>query len=193
MRVNEKMRKALSILLCLCMLLQNAPVMAFAVTTDNLCEHHTEHTAECGYREGSAGSACAHEHSEDCYAILECLHTCGEECADGCTHECTVDNGCITMELDCHHVHGGCGYSEGTAEVPCGHVHNESCGYAEAVAGNPCANAETDPECDHSGDCGFVAAVDKVIIGNIMLLIPGFAMVNAFKALIGGEMITGLL
>ena len=160
MRVNEKMRKALSILLCLCMLLQNAPVMAFAVTTDNLCEHHTEHTAECGYREGSAGSACTHEHSEDCYAILECLHTCGEECADGCTHECTVDNGCITMELDCHHVHGDCGYSEGTAEVPCGHVHNESCGYAEAVAGTPCANAETDPECDHSGDCGYVAAVE---------------------------------
>lgn len=32
-----------------------------------------------------------------------------------------------------------------------------------------------------------------VIIGNIMLLIPGLVMVNAFKALIGGEMITGLL
>ena len=54
MRVNEKMRKALSILLCLCMLLQNAPVMAFAATTDNLCDHHTEHTPECGYREGGA-------------------------------------------------------------------------------------------------------------------------------------------
>ena len=90
MRVNEKMRKALSILLCLCMLLQNAPVVAFAATTDNLCDHHTEHTAECGYREGSAGSACTHEHSEDCYAILACLHECGDACAEGCVHECTV-------------------------------------------------------------------------------------------------------
>ncbi|MBQ8237468.1 MAG: hypothetical protein IJZ39_04915 [Oscillospiraceae bacterium] len=159
----EKMKwikKGISALLALNMVLSSVPLPAFAATTDNLCEHHTEHTAECGYREGSAGSACTHEHSEDCYAILECLHTCGEECADGCNHECTVDNGCVRLELDCHHVHGDCGYSEGTAEVPCGHVHNESCGYVEAVAGNPCANAETDPECDHSGDCGFVAAVE---------------------------------
>ena len=159
----EKMKwikKGISALLALNMVLSSVPLPAFAATTDNLCEHHTEHTAECGYREGSAGSACTHEHSEDCYAILECLHTCGEECADGCNHECTVDNGCVRLELDCHHVHGDCGYSEGTAEVPCGHVHNENCGYVEAVAGNPCANAETDPECDHSGDCGFVAAVE---------------------------------
>ena len=160
MNVNEKMKKALSILLCLCMLLQNCPVVALAAHDDNLCEHHTEHTAECGYVEGSAGSACTHEQSEDCYAILDCKHTCGDECAEGCTHECAVENGCVRLELDCRHVHGDCGYSEGTAEVPCGHVHNESCGYAEAVAGNPCANAETDPECDHSGDCGFVAAVE---------------------------------
>ena len=34
MRVNERMKKLLSILLCLCMLVQNAPVMAFAATTD---------------------------------------------------------------------------------------------------------------------------------------------------------------
>lgn len=40
---------------------------------------------------------------------------------------------------------------------------------------------------------GLADSVDKVIIGNIMLLIPGLATVNAFKDLIGGEMITGLL
>ncbi|MBQ6999757.1 MAG: leucine-rich repeat protein [Oscillospiraceae bacterium] len=159
----EKMKwikKGISALLALNMVLSSVPLPAFAVTTDNLCDHHTEHTAECGYREGSAGSACTHEHSEDCYEILECLHTHNDECDDPCTHECTVDNGCITMELDCRHVHGDCGYSEGTAEVPCGHVHNENCGYVEAVAGNPCANAETDPECDHLGSCGYVAAVE---------------------------------
>ena len=166
MRINERMKRALSILLCVMMLVQYVPTHAFAATMDNLCEHHTEHTAECGYREGSAGSACTHEHSEECYEILNCLHECGTECEQGCTHECTVDNGCITMELDCRHVHGDCGYSEGTAEVPCGHVHNESCGFAEAVAGNPCANAETDPECDHSGDCGYVAAVEGAPCGH---------------------------
>jgi len=153
MRKHERTRKVLSILLCVLMLVQYVPTTAFAVGSDNLCEHHATHTAECGYAEAVAGSDCTHVHSESCYALLSCVHEQEE-------HECTVENGCITMELDCRHVHGDCGYSEGTAEVPCGHVHNESCGYAEAVAGTPCANAETDPECDHSGDCGFVAAVE---------------------------------
>lgn len=36
-------------------------------------------------------------------------------------------------------------------------------------------------------------SIDKVNIGNIMLLIPGLATVNAFKDLISGEIITGLL
>lgn len=40
---------------------------------------------------------------------------------------------------------------------------------------------------------GFADSIEKVIIGNIMLLIPGLSMVNAFKDLIGGEVITGLL
>ena len=179
MRVNEKMRKALSILLCLCMLLQNAPVMAFAATTDNLCDHHTEHTAECGYREGSAGSACTHEHSEDCYAILDCKHTCGDECDDPCTHECTVENGCITMELDCRHVHGDCGYSEGTAEVPCGHVHDDACGYVAASEGTACGHSCADQGCtlnedgtytclhaEHDETCGYVAPVEGVACGH---------------------------
>ena len=161
----EKMKwikKGISALLALNMVLSSVPLPAFAATTDNLCEHHTEHTAECGYREGSAGSACTHEHSEDCYAILDCLHECGTECEQGCTHECTVDNGCITMELDCRHVHGDCGYSEGTAEVPCGHVHNENCGYVEVVYEVLCDCAETDESGNliHTEGCGYVAAVE---------------------------------
>lgn len=41
--------------------------------------------------------------------------------------------------------------------------------------------------------CGLSDSVDKVIIGNIMLLIPGLATVNAFRDLIGGDTISGLL
>lgn len=40
---------------------------------------------------------------------------------------------------------------------------------------------------------GIADSVDKVIIGNIMLLIPGLAAVNACKDLIGGEMLSGVL
>lgn len=41
--------------------------------------------------------------------------------------------------------------------------------------------------------CGLSDSVDKVIIGNIMLLIPGLATVNSFRDLIGGDTISGLL
>ena len=100
MRVTERMKNIFSILLCLCMLVQNVPVMAFAATGDNLCDHHIQHTAECGYAEGCEGAPCNHVHSEDCYVIVECTHTCSDECDDPCTHECTVESGCVNMELD---------------------------------------------------------------------------------------------
>lgn len=50
-----------------------------------------------------------------------------------------------------HHTQhdGACGYTEGTAEIPCSHEHNESCG------------GLTDPAaCNHSHDeaCGYVPA-----------------------------------
>lgn len=43
------------------------------------------------------------------------------------------------------------------------------------------------------GRAGFTEAVDKVMIGNIMLLIPGLAMINSFKDLVGGETMSGIL
>jgi len=168
MRVNEKMKKLLSILLCLCMLLQNAPVMAFAATTDNLCDHHTEHTAECGYREGSAGSACTHEHSEDCYKIVACKHTHDDTCSSGCSHTCTVENGCITMELDCHHTHGDCGYAEAVAPQECTTcqsvlTHAENCGYVAPVAEVTCDCVPgEDGTLVHTEGCGYVAPVAEV-------------------------------
>lgn len=41
--------------------------------------------------------------------------------------------------------------------------------------------------------CGLAQGLDKIIIGNIMLLIPGLAMINGLKDLIEGELLTGLL
>lgn len=178
MRRMEKMKKVWSVLLAISMVMSWVPIPTHAAQTDGLCEHHSIHTEDCGYVEAVIGADCTHEHSEDCYALLACLHSCGDECADGCAHECTVDNGCITMALDCHHIHGDCGYSEGTAEIPCGHSHDASCGYVEAVAGNPCADAETNPECDHTGDCGYVAAVEGQPCGHTEHFGCGYALAS---------------
>ena len=105
------------------------------------CEHHTEHTADCGYQEAQPRADCTHEHTEDCYKIVEnCIHehmeSCypeeisGEEKASSsdaeekqpteCSHLCSEENGCIIKELDCHH------------------EHDESCGYREEIKGSLC-------------------------------------------------------
>ena len=96
-------KRILSMMLVLCMVLGMMPVSAFAAETDNLCDHHTEHTADCGYAPAVEGSPCTHE--------------CGEECAEACGH--------VHDEL--------CGYVEAAAEVPCGYVCEESHGEATRV------------------------------------------------------------
>ena len=53
---------------------------ASAVHT-GLCEHHPEHTEDCGYTEGTEGAACKHEHTEDCYTLVKkCIHKHDESC-----------------------------------------------------------------------------------------------------------------
>ena len=155
----EKMRwikKGISVLLALNMVLSSVPLPAFAAAEDNLCEHHPVHTAECHYAEGSPGSACTHEHSEDCYKIVECLHTCGDECANGCGHSCTVENGCITMEADCHHTHGDCGYAPATEGTPCNHVCEVKVNSADSCYKLLCSHKDG----GHDNACGYAASVE---------------------------------
>ncbi len=121
---------------------------ASAVHT-GLCEHHPEHTEDCGYTEGTEGAACEHEHTEDCYTLVKkCIHEHDESCypvlegsasentatpseaeeaqPTACTHECSEESGCITKELSCPHERGEhdgtCGYIPATEGTPCGYT-----------------------------------------------------------------------
>lgn len=76
-------KRFLSLLLCGAMLFSLCPQATFAegVEAGGLCEHHPQHTAECGYTEGSEGTPCSHEHTEDCYILAtQCVHEHGPEC-----------------------------------------------------------------------------------------------------------------
>ena len=111
-----------------------------------LCKHHPEHTEDCGYTKGTEGSACEHEHTEDCYTLVKkCIHEHDESCypvLEGsvsentatsseveeaqpteCTHECSEESGCKTKKLSCRHERG---------------EHDDSCGYIPATEGTPC-------------------------------------------------------
>ena len=147
-----KWKRPAAFLLAAAMIFTMPGVPAFAVETDvsavhtGLCEHHPEHTEDCGYTEGTEGAACEHEHTEDCYTLVEkCIHKHDESCypvLEGsvsentatsseaeevqpteCTHECSEESGCITKKLSCPHERG---------------EHDDSCGYIPATEGTPC-------------------------------------------------------
>lgn len=134
-REEKAMRKRIfAAFVCLCMLMALVPSMAYAdgaASVGGLCEHHPQHDSACGYSEGTAEVPCNHEHTEDCYTLVEnCVHGHTEECysagstePDLCSHVCSEESGCITKELDCKHVHDEeCGYIPATAGTPCTYV-----------------------------------------------------------------------
>ena len=99
-------RRVLSLALCAAMVLTLLPLPARA---EGICEHHPEHTADCGYQAAVEGQDCTHSHDDSC----------GYQEASPCTHSHDAS----------------CGYREARS---CTHVHNDTCGYVEAVAGSPC-------------------------------------------------------
>lgn len=141
-------KQILSILVSTCLVMGMLPAVSFAaedngeiVDTSGLCEHHTAHDETCGYVEGIEGSPCTHEHGAECYTeVTSCTHTHTEECypvldndisgndatpsepgePTECSHECSVESGCIVQELNCLH------------------EHDENCGYVQEVEGHPC-------------------------------------------------------
>ena len=90
MKVSETIKKTLSFLLCLCMLVQYVPMMAHAADQDNLCEHHADHNAECGYVEGETECAyhcdvcLGHDHGEEDEILCTCESEDGVEHAPFC-------------------------------------------------------------------------------------------------------------
>ncbi|MBT9776939.1 hypothetical protein GPL15_10525 [Clostridium sp. MCC353] len=138
-----KWRRTLSVLLPIAMLfsmtgmntvsaLEGGPVIGGS----GLCEHHKEHTADCGYTEGMPEVPCAHEHRDECYKeVTNCTHAHRDECY-GDEIPTATDSG-ASEPLDCAHI---CDEESGcvTAELDCQHKHDENCGYAPAVPGTPC-------------------------------------------------------
>ena len=133
---TNPMRRLLSLALSVVMVLTVLPMPSIAAEGDGLCEHHPEHTADCGYVAAVEGRDCGHVCGEDCYTVTtDCQHVHDESCysdgvlpaegeekaADACAHTaCTEESGCVTKAHTCTHKHDG------------------SCGYVEAVAGSPC-------------------------------------------------------
>ena len=105
-------KRWLAVVLCLCMVFPSVVTLVSAeeepAYTGGPCEHHTEHTEECGYVEAVEGKPCQHEHTEDCYAEVSAESE--------------------SVEPTCSHVHDeNCGYAAPTEGTPCTHEHTEEC------------------------------------------------------------------
>ena len=148
-----KLKKRIAALLMAgAMVCSTLPVNVLAVESSDqnvggLSEHHAEHTEDCGYTEGSEGTPCNHEHTEDCYTLVtSCVHKHTADCYPAesvsdntaspsdaenrepteCSHECSEDTGCIKKELDCKHEHDeACGYVPATEGRSCGYICGE--------------------------------------------------------------------
>ena len=184
-------KRIFSIFTAFALLFSTLPVNALAVgnaDAGGLCEHHPSHTAECGYTEGAEGTPCNHEHTEDCYTLVEnCVHEHGPECypADSvsdntatpsdaedrepteCTHVCSEDTGCIKEKLDCQHEHDDeCGYIPATEGTPCTFV-CEDCGEESTEPEETAKPEEAKCRCDSlctgenvNADCPVCGAED---------------------------------
>ena len=107
-------RRVLSLALCAAMVLTLLPLPARA---EGICEHHPEHTADCGYQAALEGQDCAHSHNSLCgyQEASPCAHShddaCGYREASNCTHQHTEE--CGGNGESCTHSHdGSCGYQE---------------------------------------------------------------------------------
>ena len=147
-------KRTLCSILAFVMVLGYVPATAFASEADGLCEHHTQHTTECGYSAAVAGHDCGHAHTEECYqSVTECVHTHGDcgyvPAVEGQSCDCQPDENGEIVHTE------GCGYVEAVAEIPCDHVcseetgcvtkalncqhqHDAACGYAKETAETPC-------------------------------------------------------
>ena len=81
-RKGGRLRQSMGFLMAAALIFNTLPASGFAVSASEqekgLCEHHPEHTAECGYAEAQP---CTHVHGEECYkTVTECVHEHTDEC-----------------------------------------------------------------------------------------------------------------
>lgn len=176
MAAKTTRHQLLAAFLSVCMILSlfNG-IAAFAeppegVNETGLCEHHTEHTAECGYAEPAEGKPCAHIHDETCgYAEpgegAPCAHTHDNACgySEG-TEEIPCDMGCADTDGDGQVNHAeDCAYTPVGGGSPCTHGHNDACGYAAPTEGQACRHLHDDvcgcKEAVEGSPCEFVCEI----------------------------------
>lgn len=152
MKRIRKGKQLLAIVLSVLLVISGLPAVVFAKrqAEKGLCEHHPEHTADCGYVQAQP---CEHEHTEDCYTdelicnYIESEDTTASDSEADHTH---VQEWCY--RLDCphergeHKVNGSEADREGVLglDADCGYDEGKPCKYICEF----CRETYHDPEPD---------------------------------------------
>lgn len=163
-KTRTRAKRWLAMFLCLCMIFPSAVTLVSAAEepayTGGICEHHPEHTEDCGYIEAVEGHPCTHAHDENCgyqepTEEIPCTHAHDENCGyQAAVAEIPCNQGCTDTDESGNIIHQeGCAYQPAVEEQPCTHTHDESCGYRAATEGSPCTHV-------HDENCGYVETVE---------------------------------
>lgn len=158
------MKRVVSVVLAVAMLVGMIPTTAWAAgdaLSAGCCEHHQTHDNSCGYKAAIEGSNCTHQHTADCYEKEACIHTHGEKCSVTCSHVCSTDTGCITMQRECTHLAHDteCGGLDEKNPV-CNHICEVAVDSEESCYALLCSHAEPDV---HDEVCGYVENVAEKV------------------------------
>ena len=101
-----------------------------------ICEHHREHTKDCGYEASVEEKSCTHVHTDACYKeVLTCeMEETEAHAHTAACYDSSENLICGKAETEAHQHDTAC-YEK---KLQCGHTHTADCGYAEAQAGHPC-------------------------------------------------------
>lgn len=161
MKKSREGKRLLSVALSVLLAVSSLPTAAFAGghNTQEFCEHHQEHTSDCGYMEEQP---CAHSHTEECYTdelvcgliededVIVATGSDWEDNQDGDGHSHTEE----CYGLDCAHERGEHEEDGGT----CGYTEAQPCTYSCELCKKPDKKPEAGTEqtvCTLTEDCTF--------------------------------------
>lgn len=159
MKKSREGKRLLSVALSVLLAVSSLPTAAFAGghNTQEFCEHHQEHTSDCGYMEEQP---CAHSHTEECYTdelvcgliededVIVATGSDWEDNQDGDGHSHSEE----CYGLDCAHERGEHEEDGGT----CGYTEAQPCTYSCELCKKPDKKPEAGTEqtvCTLTEDC----------------------------------------
>lgn len=144
MKRTRKGKRILAVTLSVLLAVSCLPAVTYAekqtVHEEGICQHHSQHTADCGYE---VGQPCEHEHMAECYT---------DELICGYIEDLDADLEEIATDSEAGHVHEqdcyklDCPHKQGEHDSQCSFEETSPCGYFCELCGEIGNDPEVTPD-----------------------------------------------